>query len=156
MNAAKAAARHWWNRRHAFTRAQLDVSNWPHPRPSRDPRILFVNVGLVWTSILQVMFGPAPSSVQNKAFDFPATIAFSILAIVSTSLVVYAAVVRSQYWSFVTEGIGCGGIVLVLSIYSWALVGSTQDWWTTNSAGWALMLCAGNAVRMLIIARRFW
>lgn len=150
------AAKRWWGRRRHFTRVELDSDQWPHPRPASDPRLISIHLGLAWVSVLQIIIGPAPSSVQNKSFETTATVAFAVMAIVSSALVVYAAYCRSQYWSFVTELAGCLGFVLVFFLYTSALATTTVDWWATNSAGWAVPLLAGNMVRAIIIARRFW
>jgi hypothetical protein len=155
MNAARAARR-WWNRRRLYTRAELNSERWPHPRPSRDPRLICMNIGLTWVSLLQIGLGPAPTSVQERSWEYAATIAFGVMAIVSSALVLYAAFCHSQYWSFITELGGCAGFVLVFSLYTWALVTSTPHWWSTNIAGWCIPLLAGNALRALIIGRRFW
>lgn len=156
MNAARETARHWWSRRRPFTRAQLDSKNWPHPRPARDPRIIASYICLMIASGIQSFRGVSPTSVQGRNdFDFVTVLAFAAIACVGSVLVIYAAFVRSQYWSFVTEGLGCAAIVLTFSIY---LNGSfaVPDNFATNSTWWAIGMIVGHSIRALVIVRRFW
>lgn len=151
------AVKRWWQRRYRFTRAELNSAQWPHPRPASDPRVLMLHLSLVWTSVVQVWRGPAPTSVQSKAdFDTAALWSFAVLAVVSSALVINAAFCRSQYWSFVTEAAGCIGFAVMFALYLWAQSSTNPQWWATNAGGWAAGLLVGNLIRAAVLAGRFW
>lgn len=141
-------------RRRHYTRAELDVPNWPHPRPSRDSRLICLHIALTWSSLLQTWLGPAPASAQGQSFGVAALAAFAMLLIVSTALMTYAAFCRSQYWSFGTECAGCVGYAAVFVIYGAALM-MTQDQWFRTTPGWfAPLLAIGYGIRATILGRR--
>jgi hypothetical protein len=148
--------RPFWKRRHRYNREQVDTLGWPHPRPAKDPRLVCTNIALPWVSFVQIIAGPAPSSVQGQAFSFTAVVAFSVLMIVSSALVLYAAYCKSQYWSWGVELAGCIGFAFVFALYSLALVGTITDWYSTTSAAWAIALLAGNGWRAGQLAPRIW
>lgn len=143
-------------RRHRYSRQQIDTLGWPHPRPSRDPRLLCLNIALAWVSFVQIAAGAAPASVQAQAFSWAATAAFAVLMIVSSGLVLYAAYCKSQYWSWGVELSGCIGFTFVFAIYSLTLANTITDFYSTNSAAWAAALFFGNAWRAAQLAPRIW
>lgn len=143
-------------RRHRYSRKQIDLLGWPHPRPPRDRRILCLNVGLVWVSVVQILAGPAPSSVQAQAFNYPATAAFAVLMITSSALVLAAAYVKSQYWSWGIELAGCVGFTFVFALYAVALALTITDAYSSNSLAFALALCLGNGWRAAQLFPRLW
>lgn len=161
MNAAKRSVLSAWrrllHRRHRYSRADLDVSNWPHPRPARDPRLQHLVLGLSWSAIVQMVFGPSPSAVQTAAqFGLFASISLGALTVAASALLLYAAWCHSQYWSFATELCSCIGFLMVFGIYSVALVTAVSDWYGTTLAGIAITLATGNLRRGVTLAARFW
>ncbi|MEV5360561.1 hypothetical protein AB0K45_09480 [Micrococcus luteus] len=113
-------------------------------------------VCLVIPSIIQMVRGPAPSSVQGRNdFDTVTVFAFGTIAILGSALVIYAAFCRDQYWSFVTELLGCSAVVLTYGIY---LQGSraVPDFLATNATWTAVGMILGHLIRGFIIGRRFW
>jgi hypothetical protein len=150
-------AKHWWlHRRHLFTREQLNNPHWPHPRPARDPRLVTGYIAIMGSSITQAIAGAAPTSVQGRnGFDPATLIACAVLAVVGGGLVLYAAWAPSQYWSFVTEGLGCFAIIITYCIYLWG-IRVIPEYWATNYAWWCLALILGHSIRAFIIGRRFW
>lgn len=151
------AARHWIiHRRHLFTREQLNSPNWPHPRPARDPRIVCGYIAIMVSSIIQAIAGAAPTSVQARnGFDTATLVAFATLAVAGCCLVLYAAWSKSQYWSFVTEGVGCCAIIITFGIYLWG-IRTVPEYWSTNVAWYAISIMVGHLIRAGIIGRRFW
>jgi hypothetical protein len=143
-------------RRHRYNRQQIDLLGWPHPRPPRDRRIICLNVGLAWVSVVQIAAGPAPSSVQAQAFNYTATVAFAILMSVSALLCLYSAFCKSQYWSWGIELAGCVGFTFVFALYSVALALTFTDAYSSNSLAFALALCLGNGWRAAQLFPRLW
>jgi hypothetical protein len=144
------------HRRHKLQRDIVDSLPWPHPRPAADPRIVGLNTAFIWTSIVQIVFGPPPTSVQNVAFGYEATILFSVLMILCSAMTVYAAYCKSQYVSFGVEMTAAVGFTGVFAIYAWGAVGGLHGWWATNVAPLAFCLFVGNLVRGVKLIRRLW
>lgn len=150
------AARWVWRRRHLFTRDQLNDPNWPHPRPAHDPRLMWGYASLIAVSVLQMVLGVSPTSPQARNdFDQAATLAFAFQAVIAASLILYAAFCPSQYWSFVTELLGCLCMVSTFTLYLWALK-AVPNFYVTNTFWWTASVIAGHLHRAAIIGRRFW
>lgn len=143
-------------RHHRLTRDGVDKLPWPHPRPSRDPRLVCLHIAFVWTSTVQIIFGPPPITVQGAAFGYAATVAFSALLILCCGLNLYAAFCKSQYESFGVEMAGTFGFTGVFVIYTAGVVVGVADWWGTNVAALAAALTIGNGWRCGVLARRLW
>jgi hypothetical protein len=143
-------------RQHRLIRTEVDSLPWPHPRPAADPRLVGLHLAFIWTSTIQMIFGPPPSTVQGLSFSYAATVAFSILLIVCSILVLYAAFCRSQYNSFGFEMAGCVGFTGVFIIYTAAAFISLTDWYATNIAALVVCLFFGNAWRAQKLIRRLW
>lgn len=143
------------HRRHALNKVGVDALPWPHPRPARDERIVGLNIALIWTSIVQIIIGPPPSTVQNVSFGYVATVCFSALMIICGLLVLYAAYCKSQYVSFGFEMAGTLGFAGVFAIYSAGTFG-LNHWYATNVAPLAICLFVGNLLRSVKLIRRLW
>lgn len=128
---------------------------WPHPRPARDERIVGLNIALIWTSVIQIIVGPPPTSVQSVSFGYGVTVLFSVLMIICGGLVLYAAYCKSQYISFGMEMAGTVGFAGVFAIYTAGAFGLTH-WYATNVAPLAVCLFAGNLLRGVKLIRRLW
>lgn len=115
-----------------------------------------LHAGLMWVSVIQIIAGPAPTTVQAQAFNYLATAAFATLMISSSALVLYAAYCKSQYWSWGVELAGCIGFAFVFALYSWALAHVITDVYSSNSFAWALALFIGNGWRAVQLFRRLW
>lgn len=129
---------------------------WPHPRPLRDPRLLWLHGCFIWTSMIQIIFGPPPITMQSTTFGYAATLAFSLLMILCCVMNIYAAFCKSQYNSFGVEMAGTAGFTGVFAIYSVGLIVGLTDWWGTNTAALAIALFIGNAWRCQKLIRRLW
>lgn len=113
-------------------------------------------VAIMASSIAQAVLGAAPTSVQGRNdFDTVTLIAYATLAVFGSCLILYAAWAPSQYWSFVTECLGCIAIVITYCIYLWGIQ-AVPDYWLTNSAWWSVAIVGGHAHRAFVIGRRFW
>lgn len=143
-------------RQHKIDREQVDALPWPHPRPCRDERLVALHIAFIWTSAVQVVFGPPPVTVQATSFGYSATVAFSGLMIVCSILNLYAAYCRSQYNSFGLEMAGTAGFAGVFAIYSAAVIADVADWWGTNTAALAAAIAVGNGLRCIKLIRRLW
>lgn len=143
-------------RRHRINREEVDSVGWPHPRPARDPRLVCLHLAFIWTSTIQIIKGPPPTSVQNISFGYPATVVFSVLLIICCLMVLYAAYCKSQYVSFGVEMAGCLGFTGVFAIYAAGAIVGINEWYATNVAALAIMLFLGNTWRGVKLARRIW
>jgi hypothetical protein len=111
---------------------------------------------LPWVSLIQILTGPSPSSVQAQAFNYTATVAFAVLMIVSSLLVLYATYCKSQYWSWGIEMAGCLGFTFVFGLYTAALSVTLTDAYASNGLAWAIALFVGNGWRGALLLRRLW
>jgi cation transport ATPase len=143
-------------RRHRLIRDEVDAMRWPHPRPAADERIVCLNLCFIWVAVVQAVYGPPPNSVQGATFDHVTTIAFSVLMIVCSCLVLYAAWCKSQYVSFGIEMAGTVGFSGVFAIYTFAAVVGITDWFATQTAAFATGLFLGNLLRAQKLIRRLW
>lgn len=143
-------------RQHRYRRECIDVVGWPHPRPTRDPRLVCMNIGLAWASGMQIFAGPAPTSVQGQSVTYQAAAVLACLIVVSSILVLYSARTKSQWSSWGWELAGCIGFTGSFGLLSLMMVLSIEDWYSTTTAGWAIFLTMGNAIRAVILARRMW
>lgn len=144
------------HRRHTLQRDVVDSLPWPHPRPAADPRIVGLNVAFIWTSVVQIIFGPPETSVQNTSFGYEATVAFSVLMILCSLMTIYAAYCKSQYISFGVEMASAIGFTGVFAIYAAGAVGGLHGWWATNVGPLAFCLFVGNLIRGVKLIRRLW
>ena len=144
------------HRRHKLDRAKVDSLPWPHPRPAADERLVCLHLAFVWTSTIQIINGPPPSSVQNVSFGYAATVAFSALLILCSLLVIYAGLCKSQYDSFGLEMAGCVGFTGVFAIYAAGAIFGLSEWYATNVGALAIMLFIGNGLRAWKLIRRLW
>jgi hypothetical protein len=116
----------------------MSSNNLPHTRGlhrrhklQRD--IVDLHIALIWTSIVQIVIGPPPTSVQNVSFGYTATVFFSVLMATCSAMAIYAAYCKSQYVSFGVEmaaAIGFAGVFLLYVIGAFAL----PNWYATNVA----------------------
>lgn len=143
-------------RKHRLIRDEVDAVPWPHPRPARDERIVCLNIAFIWSSLVQIIFGAPFVSVQGQVLDRTATAAFGVLMIVSSGLVLAAAVIKSQYVSFGLEMGGTVGFSGVFLIYSVLAIMGFPDWFGTTSAAFTSALFLGNALRAQKLIRRLW
>lgn len=143
-------------REHLLTRDRVDSLPWPHPRPLLDERLQAIHIAFIWTSTIQIIFGPPPQTVQGTSFGYIATIFFSALMILCSSLTLYAAHCKSQYNSFGFEMAGTAGFAGVFVIYSVGLIFGINDWWGTNTMALAAALFVGNFLRCVKLIRRLW
>lgn len=143
-------------RRHLLNKAEVDRLPWPHPRPVRDPRIMSLHVAFVWTSIIQIIQGPPPSTVQSISFGYVATVVYSSLLILCSLMLLYAGYCRSQYNSFGWEMAATTGFSGVFLIYAAGAIWGVSDWYATQVAPLAIMLFLGNAWRAQTLIRRLW
>lgn len=143
------------HRRHTLQRELVDALPWPHPRPAADPRIVGLHIALIWTSIIQIIIGPPPTSVQNVSFGYTVTVFFSVLMALCSGMALYAAYCKSQYVSFGVEmaaTIGFAGVFVLYVIGAFAL----PNWYATNVAPLAICLFVGNLIRAVKLIRRLW
>jgi hypothetical protein len=143
-------------REHNLTRDRVDALPWPHPRPLRDERLQALHIAFIWTSIVQIIFGPPPQTMQATTFGYLATVFFSALMIICSCLVLYAAHCKSQYNSFGFEMAGTAGFAGVFLIYSVGLIFGVTNWWGTNTMALAVALFVGNLMRCIKLVRRLW
>lgn len=129
---------------------------WPHPRPSRDERLIGLNVAFIWTSIVQMIKGPPPTSVQAISFGYAATVVFSVLMMICALLSIYAAYCKSQYNSFGVEAAACVGYTGVFAIYTMGAILGLHEWYGTTVAPLAICLFLGYGLRGLKLIRRLW
>jgi hypothetical protein len=143
-------------REHTLTRDRVDSLPWPHPRPLRDERLQALHIAFIWTSVIQIIFGPPPTTMQATTFGYVATVFFSVLMIICCALNLYAAHCKSQYNSFGFEMAGTAGFAGVFLIYSVGLIFGVTNWWGTNTMALAVALCVGNLMRCIKLVRRLW
>lgn len=129
---------------------------WPHPRPSRDPRLVWMHVALMFTALGQAILGPPPGTVTGRAFGWAATICFGILLTICVCLYLTAAYCKSQYESFGFEMAACIGFSGSLTIYAVVLALSTPNWALTYNWSFCAGLAVGNAIRAYVLIKRLW
>jgi hypothetical protein len=144
------------HRRHTLQRELVDALPWPHPRPTRDWRLIGVHMALIWTAAGQAVFGPPFGSVQYKGFGWPATIAFGVVLILCCGLYLTAAFCKSQYASFGYELSACVGFTGSMIIYCYVLILTIPQWALTYNWSFCAGLAVGNAARAWILIRRLW
>lgn len=143
-------------RAHKLHRDEVDQLPWPHPRPLMDPRLQALHIAFIYTSIVQIIFGPPPTTVQATSFGYVATVFFSALMIVCCALNLYATYCHSQYNSFGTEMAGTVGFTGVFAIYVFGAVSGITDWWGANIVTLTVALGIGNGIRAWVLIRRLW
>lgn len=145
------------HRHHKLQREEVDAMPWPHPRPARDPRLVWLHMSMIWVAGGQAIFGAPGQSVQGKSnFTQPALIVFGVALILCCLCYLYAAYCKSQYTSFGFEMAACIGFAGFLSIYGWYLIHSTPEWWLVYNAPFTIAIAVGNLVRGVILIRRLW
>lgn len=143
-------------RQHRLQRDEVDALPWPHPRPSRDARLVWMHLALIWTAGGQAILGPPANSVQGRTFGWAATIVFGAALIFFCALYLFAAYCKSQYESFGYEMAATVGFAGALIIYGVMLAASTPSWALTYNWSFTVGLAIGNSIRAYVLIKRLW
>lgn len=145
------------HRRHTLNRERVDSLPWPHPRPARDPRLVWIHMSLIWVAGGQAIFGAPADSVQGRSGFTPAALVVFGGGLIACCLCyLYAAYCKSQYTSFGFEAAACAGFAGFLIIYCWYLIHSTPQWWLIYNAPFTIGLAIGNLIRARTLIWRLW
>lgn len=139
-----------------INQASIDELPYLHPRPVRDPRIVSINLMMIYICIVQVLKGPGPTSINARAFEDTTNAYYLGLLGIASAFILAAAVVKDEYKSMALELVGSIGAVFVYGIFAWAASQTVRGWDTTQSTGWAIAFTAGSAVRLVQLVRKIW
>lgn len=126
----------------------------PVQRAQRDPRVVCLNLGLLFFSLLQVFWGTAPTAINSRAFSGEANAFFLWFTAGSAMFVLVAALVDSEYWEVGLELCGSIGLTVALSLFVYGGSEINDRWMATLGVGWALSLAVGNGIRVLQLVWR--
>lgn len=122
-------------------------------RPTRDPRVICPLIGFVGVSVVQIMFGPVPGSI-NSHWVMPAQIILAAMMIVGSLFTLVGAYTSSEYRSIGLEVTGCIILTGVFTVYFWAYTGAVVNWAASVSVIYTVSLLAGNLWRVVQLLRR--
>lgn len=138
----------------ALLRMAVDSGNWRHPRPSADPRLLSVALGISYVSFVQTfVFRPA-ETISAKAYTDPSAIAVAAVVFLSAILLYRAAFCKNQISSWGYEIGACMGFAGQAGIQFWASTEVNDQWWASSTIAWSLFWGIGNVIRAVILIRR--
>ena len=148
----------WLNqfRPRGLDRFYVDRYGWRHDRPAADWRIRCLVVALPFGGFMQMVTGPAPTSISATAFTAASAWAVLVLNLIAAALVLYAGRCVSQYFSFGAEAAGCGLWVGSVAIQLWALISTNPNAIGTQNLYWLAGWGVGCAIRGIVLVRRIW
>ena len=148
--------RRWWERRRKLNRRDVDRYGWPHQRPATDPRLICLVIGLSIVLLVQTFITRPATTISAQAFTGPAALAVAVLVWLGSALLIAAAYWRSQYESFMLETASCVCFTGQCAIQFAAAVSVNPQWYGTTTMAWTFFFGLGNAIRSIILIRRWW
>lgn len=124
-------------------------------RPSRHWLVLAIMTGFSIVSVVQILRGPSPDSV-NIALPVVVQTVLAVVAVAGAVLNLLAAAIPSDKVALACEAGGMALLCAAFSVYAGIIVATIPQWYATSSAAYSLALSGGTFARIVQILQRGW